>query len=160
MVNTFCSYIAGVFISLSALIMFYDVLGRYIFNSPSLFAPFVVAFLTLAALFFGIGYSLQAGGQVHIETLVDKLPPMGKKICLSIGYCFTLIFAAILLRQCFIITGRAIDLKWLTVGNVLMPMFILYAIMTLGYFLLIVAVISKFIQLWAKKKDDPKEVGK
>lgn len=158
--NFICAYVGGVFISISALIMLYDVICRYFFNAPSLYAPFIVAFLTLGALFFGIGYSLQAGGQVHIETLVDKLPPLIRKVCFSLGYCFTLFFVFFMIRATFRMADRAFTLGWVTVGNVLMPMGILYSVMTIGYALLILAAISKLIQLWIPKKDVPKEVSK
>jgi len=136
--------------------MLYDVISRYIFNSPSPSAPFIVAFLTLGAIFFGIGYSFQAGGQVHIEILVDKLPLMVRKICFTVGYCMTLFFVSIMLRECYKFASRAFEFGWVAFGNVQMPMGILYATMTLGYVLLILAVISKFIQLWVPAK----EVGK
>ena len=140
--------------------MFYDVIGRYIFNAPSAYAPFIVAFLTLGALFFGIGYSFQAGGQVHIEILVDKLPPTIRKISYSVGYCITLVFVSFMLRECWRFADRAYSFGWSTVGNVRMPMGILYSIMTLGYILLILAVVSKFIQLWMRTEDVSKEVPK
>jgi len=159
-INTVLSYIGGVFISIAALIMLTDVIGRYIFNNPSLYAPFIVAFLILGALFFGIGYSFQAGGQVHIETLVDKLPPVVRKICFSFGFCMTMFFVYFMFRSCLRFANMAFKFGWVTVGNVLMPMGILYTIMTFGYVLLVLAVISKFIQLWVRKKDDQKEAGK
>ena len=159
-INTFCSYLGGVFISIAALVMLIDVIGRYIFNSPSLYAPFIVSFLVLGALFFGIPYSFQAGGQVHIETIVDRIPPLARKICFSFGYCLTIFFVTFMFRACLRFSGMAFSFNWVTVGNVLMPMGILYAIMTFGYAFLILAVISKFVQIWLRKNEDRKEEGK
>ena len=53
----------------AALVMLYDVIMRYAFRSPSLYAPYIAAFLSLGSVFLGTPYALQAGGHVHVELI-------------------------------------------------------------------------------------------
>jgi TRAP-type C4-dicarboxylate transport system permease small subunit len=127
-------------------------------NSPSLYASYIVAFLTLGAIFIGAGYSFQAGGQVYIEILVDKLRPLPRKICFTIGYCLGLVFVVELIIECWKATGVAYEFKWEATGNLTFPVFILYGVMAFGCALLALTIGMNLVRMW-KDKDAFKEEG-
>lgn len=154
-INTICGYIGGAFIVISALIMLYDVVMRYFLNSPSSFAPFIVAFLTLGALFFGVGYSFQAGAQIHIEILVDRLPTLPRRISYTIGYLFALFFVGALALESWKFTVKSYKSNWMTYGNVAMPSCILYGIMVFGCIILFLTIALALFDLW-KRNDNAK----
>ena len=154
--NKICGYVAGTFILIGAIILLYDTISRYVFHSPSLYASFIVAFLTLGAIFIGAGYSFQAGGQVYIEILVDKLKPLPRKICMTIGNCLGLVFLVAMLIQCGKATTQAYAGNWVATGNLEFPLFILYGVMVFGCTLMAITMVMFVIGLWTKK-DTPKE---
>ena len=154
--NKICGYIAGAFILIGAIILLYDTISRYIFHSPSLYASFIVAFLTLGAIFIGAGYSFQAGGQVYIEILVDKLKPLPRKICMTIGNGLGMVFLVALLIECGKATSQAFQGSWVATGNLAFPLFILYGVMVFGCALMAISLVMHIITLWTKK-DVPKE---
>ena len=150
-INTICGYIGGVFIMISAVIMLYDVVSRYFFNSPSVIAPPVVSFFILGAVFLGVGYSFQIGSQVNIDLIIDKMPPLPRKICLTLGHCIADFFVFILMRESFRLAQRAFASKWVTFGNVRIPSGILYAVMVFGCVFLFLAVALTLVRIWVNK---------
>jgi TRAP-type C4-dicarboxylate transport system permease small subunit len=151
-INKACGYIAGGLVLISAVVILYDVVCRYAFNSPSLYAPYLSAFLILAAIFVGTAYTLQAGGHVHVEIIVDKLRPLPRKICFTIGYVFSMVFVAALTKACWQFSLKAIEGGWKAQGNLPVPSIVLYGIMTLGSLLLLVTLVAKIIEIWKKKE--------
>lgn len=135
---------------ISAALMLYDVISRYFYNSPSVIAPPVVSFFILGAVFFGVGYSFQIGSQVNIDLIIDKLPPLPRKVCLTIGHCIADVFVFLLLRESWRLMQRAISSKWVTFGNVRLPSAILYGAMVFGCFFLFLTVIMVLIRIWVK----------
>jgi TRAP-type C4-dicarboxylate transport system permease small subunit len=131
-----------------AFVTLYDVILRYVFNSPSLYASYIVAFLTLGAIFVGMGYSFQSGGQVYIEILVDKLPPLARKVCFTLGYCFGLIFLGAMLKSCWEYTVQAYQSGWVATGNLSFPLVVLYGVMVFGFGLLILTIVANAITMW------------
>ena len=149
--NKICGYVAGTFILIGACILLYDTISRYVFHSPSLYASYIVAFLTLGAIFIGAGYSFQAGGQVYIEILVDKLKPLPRKICLTIANCLGMVFLVAMLVQCGKATTQAYKSSWVATGNLEFPLFILYGVMVFGCALMAITMVLFIISLWNKK---------
>lgn len=156
-VNKICGYIAGVFVLLSAVVMLYDVISRYFFQAPSLYAPFIAAFLVLGATFIGAAYSLQAGGQVYVELLVDKMKPLARKICMTIGYIFAMIFVFFLTQACWQYASDAVKNNWHAQGNLPIPSVILYGVMVVGSVLLLLTLIQKILETWFAKAAPPPE---
>lgn len=154
--NRICGYIAGAFVLASAAVMLYDVFCRYALNSPSLYAPYIAAFLVLGASFVGTAYALQAGGHVHVEIIVDKLKPLPRKISYTIGYIFSIIFVFFLTRSCWQFTMDAIEKNWKAQGNLPIPSAILYGVMVFGSALLLITLLVKIYQTWEKPAKEEK----
>ncbi|MDR3296190.1 MAG: TRAP transporter small permease [Clostridiales Family XIII bacterium] len=151
-INKICGYIAGALVFISALIMLYDVFCRYVLNAPSLYAPYIAAFLILGSAFIGTAYALQNGGHVHVEILVDKLNPAARKICYTAGYAFSMVFVAFLTRACWQFAVKAAQSNWKAQGNLPIPSVILYGVMVFGAVLLFITLAAKAVALWTKKE--------
>ncbi|MDR1571187.1 MAG: TRAP transporter small permease [Clostridiales Family XIII bacterium] len=146
--NRICGYAAGAIILLSALVIMYDVVCRYFFNAPSLYAPYIAAFLMLGAVFIGTGYALQAGGHVFVELLVDKMRPALRRVSLTIGYAFSMVFVGALTRACWQFSVKAVQSGWKAQGNLPIPSVILYGVMTFGSALLLATLVMMIVELW------------
>jgi TRAP-type C4-dicarboxylate transport system permease small subunit len=151
-INKICAYLAGMFVLIAAIVMLYDVVVRYTLNSPSLYAPFIAAFLVLGSIFIGVSYSFQTGGQVYIEIFVDKLPSLPRKICFTIGYCMSLFFVGALTKACWQYMIQAAENNWKAQGNLPIPSAILYGVMVIGTSLLMLSVALKMFEIWKKEE--------
>ncbi|MBQ9932029.1 MAG: TRAP transporter small permease [Firmicutes bacterium] len=151
--NRILGYIAGALVFIAACVMLYDVFCRYALNSPSLYAPYIAAFLVLGAAFLGTAYALQAGGHVYVELLVDRLGGLAQKIMRTIGFAFSIVFVFFLCRACFQFAGDALANGWRAQGNLPIPSVILYGVMTFGAAMLIISLVIAIIDLWMGKKE-------
>ena len=155
--NKILGYISGSMIAISALVMLYDVISRYVFKSPSLYASYAAAFLMLGAVFIGTSYALQAGGHVNVEVFVDKLKPLPRNILLTIGYLVSMVFVFFLSRACLAFTIRAFEGQWRAQGNFPIPSVLLYGVMFAGTALLFITLIITIISLWMTEKKEGAE---
>jgi len=145
-------YVAGALIIASALVMLYDVVLRYVFNSPSLIAPFLAAFLMMGGIFLGTAHALDFGGHVNVDILITKLKPLPGKICMTIGYALSLVFVYFLTRACYDWVLIAADRGLRAVGQLPMPMVYLYGVMFVGTALLMLSLAAKLFEVWYKKE--------
>ncbi|NLY72043.1 MAG: TRAP transporter small permease [Clostridiales bacterium] len=152
--NKILGYISGGLICISALVMLYDVITRYILKSPSLYASYAAAFLMLGAVFLGTSYALQTGGHVNVEIFLDKAKPLPKKILLTIGYVLSMVFVFFLSRACLTFAMRAVENQWRAQGNLPIPSVILYGVMFIGTVLLFITLIFTIVELWMKKQKE------
>jgi len=152
--NTKLGYIAGLLILATAVVTMYDVVARYFFNSPSLYIPFISAFLILGAIFIGTSWAMQAGGHVFVEIVTDKLKPLPRKICFTIGYAFAMFFVGHLFNACFGFAQIAVANNWKAQGNLPIPSVILYGVMSFGTAMLFITLIMKAIETWRPKTDN------
>ena len=150
--NKICGYAAGILILISAAVIMYDVVCRYFFNAPSLYAPYISAFLMLGAVFIGTAYAMQAGGHVFVELLVDKMKPFHRRVSFTAGYVFSMFFVGALTRACWQFSVKAAQNNWKAQGNLPIPSVILYGVMTLGAALLFVTLIMMIIDIWKNEQ--------
>ena len=144
---------SGSLILVASIVIMYDVVCRYFFNAPSLYAPYIAAFLMLGAVFIGTAWAMQAGGHVYVEILTDKMKPLTRKICFSVGYGLAMVFVFALTRACFNFAQKAFESGWRAQGNLPIPSVILYGVMTFGAVLLLITLVAKLIEVWQKKSE-------
>lgn len=114
----------------------YEVVVRYFFNSPTIWAVDLAEYTLLAVTFLGAPYLLRINGHVRIAILADRLPsPLGRPLAL-----FTLVAGAAVSACLAYLTARTAvdfhqrDLWFVRAWQV--PQWPLYAIMALGWALL------------------------
>lgn len=66
--------ISGIAILIITLIVSTDVVMRYLFNSPLLFAGETCEFLLALIIFAGLAYTFQRGGHIRIDLITRRLP--------------------------------------------------------------------------------------
>jgi len=74
--NLGMGYASGLLVVVSALILTWEVLARYLFNSPSDWALELCIYMLIASTFLAAAYTLGAKAHVNIE-IVDAMLPAG-----------------------------------------------------------------------------------
>ncbi len=75
------------------LLVFVEVVMRFIFNSGFLWAQELTLHLSAWFVLFGVSYGLKVGAHIGVDAFIKKLPEMGQRILssvavlLSLGYC-------------------------------------------------------------------------
>lgn len=73
-ISTLTGYISGYCILIMGIILFFEVLVRYVFNSPTIWTAEIATYLFMWAMFSGLAYTLKNGKHVRIDILIELLP--------------------------------------------------------------------------------------
>lgn len=66
--------------------MITEVVSRYVFEAPTLWAYEMAYFLTGSFFLLGLGYTLQIGGHVKVDLMTDILPDRVNLLIYIVGY--------------------------------------------------------------------------
>lgn len=78
--SLFLAYIAGAMLVLVMAIMFVDVVGRYVFNSPLTFAVELVELCMGLAITFGFAVTTLHRGHIRVDLVTQVVPPVIRKV--------------------------------------------------------------------------------
>jgi len=90
--------VTAFFLALMVVLVFGNVVLRYGFNSGITVSEEVSRWLFIWVTFLGAIVALREHGHLGVDMVVQKLPPLGKKICLASGH-LVMLFIAWLLFQ-------------------------------------------------------------
>ena len=125
--------------------LFLDVLFRYAFSSPLIWAQEIALFTFIFASFIGASMSVKVREAVAVTILVDKLKDKYRNILIISGLLISLIFTLVL---CYL------SIKWILNPNILfqksittqIPMVIPYSSIPIGLLFMMIHFIHLFIE--------------
>ena len=90
----YSGYLAsGLFITIGFIVS-YEVIMRYLFNSPTIWVNEVSRFLQIWATYLALTYSFHKNDFIRITVIYDRLNENGKKILDFISFIFILTFSS------------------------------------------------------------------
>jgi len=92
-IDGFCRLVEiliAVFLAMMVVMVFGNVVLRYVFNSGIIVSEEVSRWLFLWVTFLGAIVALKEHGHLGTEALISRLPVLGKKICLVLGHLLML----------------------------------------------------------------------
>ena len=90
----YSGYLASALFIAIGFIVSYEVIMRYLFNSPTIWVNEVSRFLQIWATYLALTYSFQKQDFIRITVIYDRLNVNGKKILDFISFIFILIFSS------------------------------------------------------------------
>ena len=93
----YSGYLASALFISIGFIVSYEVIMRYIFNSPTIWVNEISRFLQIWATYLALTYSFHKKDFIRITVIYDKLNESGKKVLDFISFIFILIFS------CFVV---------------------------------------------------------
>ena len=89
----YSGYLASALFIAIGFIVSYEVIMRYLFNSPTIWVNEVSRFLQIWATYLALTYSFHKNDFIRITVVYDRLNENGKKILDFISFVFILIFS-------------------------------------------------------------------
>lgn len=151
-VNKIMYYMVAIIIVILSILIFANVLLRYIFNSGIVWAPEVSTFLFIWLITIGSIISLVENEHMGVRAIVDKLPAKIKLIAYLVGsmviiYLSTLIFTGSLKLTRLNIDSVAASTGW--------PMYLVYGSgLVMGTGMIIASMVKIYQLLFTKAKAD------
>ena len=93
----YSGYLASALFIAIGFIVSYEVIMRYLFNSPTIWVNEVSRFLQIWATYLALTYSFHKQDFIRITVIYDRLNQTGKKILDFISFIFIIIFS------CFVV---------------------------------------------------------
>jgi TRAP-type C4-dicarboxylate transport system permease small subunit len=73
-----------------------DVVARYVFNSPTMWADEMASYLLIAIVFLGLAYNLRTDGHIRIDVITTHMPPRLRLIFDVFAYAVGIVFSILL----------------------------------------------------------------
>jgi C4-dicarboxylate transporter DctQ subunit len=139
----YSGYLASwLFVSIG-FIVFYEVVMRYIFNSPTIWVEEISRFLQIWATYLALTYSFHKRDFIRITFIYDKLSLKGQRFLDIISFVFIIFFSTVVVYYGWIIAKDSFDVGRTSSSMLDLPAFISeFAIPICFGFLLLKVVIE------------------
>jgi C4-dicarboxylate transporter DctQ subunit len=74
-----------------------DVVARYAFNSPTMWADEMASYLLIAIVFLGLAHNLRSDGHIRIDVITNLLSPRARLLLEVFAYTVGVVFAIVLI---------------------------------------------------------------
>lgn len=134
------------FFIVSLLVMFYEVLARYVLKVSVFWYDEVVRFTMVYAMFFGSCALVKDDGHTSMKLLVNKLNPTAKAVARKYTQVICLIYTLFLVYCGGQLVWEAFSSGVVSESRLELPLWIAYAIIPLGGVMMCVRWVQKIIQ--------------
>ena len=134
----------GIFIAI--ILVFFNVVMRFVFNRPTEWGNEVACYLLLLIGASGVVYALLLERHIRADILYIRLPRKVQAITDLVTLSLSLAFCVIGAWKSFELTLQALRGGWVHQPLYLVPVWLTYAIVTLSFVLLCLALLSKLYE--------------
>jgi TRAP-type C4-dicarboxylate transport system permease small subunit len=145
-------WLAAAALAVLPLITFYDVVMRYVFYAPTIWATEISIYLLMFIVFTTAGALVIEGGHLRVTFWIERLQGRRRAIAEIATTLLVLPYAIILAWYGWIYTERAIRQEMVSPSLLEVPLWIVYGVIPLGGILLIFAVFIKASLLFCQLK--------
>jgi len=93
---------AGVLCVMAMMVMITsDVIARYVFNRPTMWADEMATYLMIAIVFLGLAQNLRQGDHIRIDVVTNLVPSHARLFLEVIAYAVGIVFSAMLAVACW-----------------------------------------------------------
>ena len=133
---TWAARLGGLMLLVVGLFVLYEVVCRYVFQSPTLWVMDYSIYFVMWAVLLGSAYTMRTRGHVLVDIVIKKLPPVSRwyvQIAIHIVIMvFALIITAAGLHSCV----RAYQMKELTLSALYIPLYYPMSSIPVGFCLM------------------------
>ena len=141
----YSGYLASALFIAIGFIVSYEVIMRYLFNSPTIWVNEVSRFLQIWATYLALTYSFQKKDFIRITVIYDRLNENGKKILDFISFIFILIFSSFVVYYGWIIAYDSLKVGRTSSTILDVPSFLTELAIPLCFAFLVLRVILEVI---------------
>ncbi|MDI2587564.1 TRAP transporter small permease [Psychrobacillus sp. NEAU-3TGS] len=146
-------YLLAILIALLAIIVFYEVVSRYGFRSPTIWTNEISSYILQFIVFFSMGYLLIEDEHLKVTFFLDKLKGKANKVLRIINVLLVIPYAAILLIYGWNITASSFERGSVSPTLLSVPLWIPYSFICIGGGLLILAGIGNVLKIVTEPND-------
>lgn len=153
-VGVACSRLAGWLFFAIGLMITYEVVARYVFNAPTIWAEEMSRFFQVWAVYLGAAYVLRYGHLIRITLLTDRIGPLGRRFAEAFSLLVIAAFCVIAIAWGTEIVAESVRLNRTTSTMLDVPQWMTEIAIPMGCGLLLLQCLAQLIRLaWARDAD-------
>lgn len=134
--NKGVGYAAGLGNLGMGILLFIEVVLRYLFHSPTTWSQEVAIYIFTWTMFAGAAYTLSVGKHIHIDILLSRLPPKSRQLIEAFTGFLGFLFCAYITYQSWNFVVLALQMKKLSATTLRVPVWTIEASVLVGFLLL------------------------
>ena len=142
----YSGYLASALFIAIGFIVSYEVIMRYLFNSPTIWVNEVSRFLQIWATYLALTYSFHKQDFIRITVIYDRLNETGKKILDFISFIFIIIFSCFVVYYGWLIAYDSLKVGRTSSTILDVPSFLTELAIPLCFAFLVIRVILEVIR--------------
>ena len=142
----YSGYLASALFIAIGFIISYEVIMRYLFNSPTIWVNEVSRFLQIWATYLALTYSFHKQDFIRITVVYDRLNETGKKILDFISFIFIIIFSCFVVYYGWLIAYDSLKVGRTSSTILDVPSFLTELAIPLCFAFLVIRVILEAIR--------------
>jgi TRAP-type transport system small permease protein len=143
--NAACMAVACVLIGLIALLTVWEAITRYFFRQPATWTYPVASYMLLFSIYLALGFTLQKGGHVSVDFVVEMASPRVRRWLDRLGHLLGLAFVLAFLVQSVRVTSRQMAEGQRDISALSVPIGPISAVVPVGLTLLALTYLLVFI---------------
>ena len=155
--NLILGYVSGLGILLMGLMLFYEVVCRYFFRSPTIWAQEMSIYLFMWTMLAGGAYTLQQGKHVRIDLVIEHLSLRTQHFLEMITSVAGMVFCAVITWQAYEMIAASIGYNKVSATLLRVPMWIPQMALLLGFALLTLQfafiIVDRFNSVFGKNEE-------
>ena len=150
-IELYCVHVSAFLMGLLAIAVFYDVLARYLFNAPTIWANEISTYILQFIVFFSFGFLQLEGKHLRVTFLIERLQGSARKRLEVLSAILILPYALVLVVYGYKFTVHAYQLKLASPTLLAVPLWIPYSFILVGGVLLALAAVCSVIKEWGRR---------
>ena len=139
--------VAGICILVTAVIVSYEVVLRFVFNAPTEWVNEITAYLVLVSAFLGFAPALASGKHISVDLVISKLSPKMNRFIQLMVSLLGLLFSLVFLVTSFEMTVNSYRLNMLSVSTLRIPLFLPQMSLPIGFSFLSLQFLANLLTL-------------
>jgi len=154
-VGVACSRLAAWLFFAIGLMITYEVVARYVFNAPTIWAEEMSRFFQVWAVYLGAAYVLRYRYLIRITLLTDRIGPLGRRIAEAISLSVIAGFSVVAIWWGIEIVAESVRFGRTTSTMLDVPQWTTEIAIPLGAGLLLLQCLAQFVRLASATDVDP-----
>lgn len=148
------AYIAGFLIVITTLMIFYEVVSRWLFNEPTVWATELSIYAVIGSCFLGSAYAVRTYSHITVDLLINNVNERKKILFTYISNALGLVFSIIFTYYGFHHVLKTFELGVTSASLMRIPMYLPELFLPIGGLLLCLAFILQIVDGEANKGGD------
>lgn len=147
--------VAGLAVLATAFIIFYEIIARSVFHSPTVWAMEYATYLLILAGFFGMAYTMRKDGHIFVDFLYSRFSPSVRKVLDTLTGILSIFAVYVCMTESTNYMMMSKNMGIVSPSLLRFPLWIPQTFMVIGFTLLFLEIVNHLLKVWfVSEKED------